>query len=113
MNYFKELYKDEIAKITGWQREAGYCEWKINAYLADMEDWVNSFHRQHPDGEKFSIGAGLAQDNSRFDLPAHLEIVGFQGRYDKTVGWVPYRIADKALLLEHGYEIREVYAFKD
>ena len=113
MNYFKELYQEDISFIKKVQREEGYCEYKINAYLADMEDWVNSFHREHPDAKKMIVGAGLAQDNSRFDLPAFLEVVGVQGRFDKSVGWMSYRIPDKALLLEHGYEIREIYAYKD
>lgn len=118
MNYFKQLYTLEIINIVDAQRKAGYCEWKINAYLADMEDWINSFHRQHPDGEKFIIGAGLAQDNSRYDLPDNLEIVGIQIRsYDPEEntfgGWKTQDLKHKQNCIDRGYTFREVYAFKE
>lgn len=66
MNSFDDPYDVQAARIAATQREAGWSEYSIAMYAKEQKAiWCDE------KGElacKMLLGAGLAQDNSRFGV---------------------------------------------
>jgi len=64
----KESYAVQAAKVAQTQREAGWSERSIELYAREQKILCCDENGELCKGILF-IGAGLAQDNSRFGVP--------------------------------------------